>query len=93
MPNRSLDRILFRRPENMGSSSSPLCWERRRNIVGGLAAALFYLHEQLETQIIHRDVKTSNVMLNSHYNWDVKLLQAGDNRLQDGSYRLSDMER
>jgi serine/threonine protein kinase len=67
MPNRSLDRILFRRPENMGSAP-PLSWERRRNIVGGLAAALFYLHEQLETQIIHRDVKTSNVMLDSHYN-------------------------
>ncbi|XVE81371.1 hypothetical protein DITRI_Ditri15bG0058100 [Diplodiscus trichospermus] len=66
MPNRSLDRVLFRRSENMGAA--PLNWERRRKIVGGLAAALFYLHEQLETQIIHRDVKTSNVMLDSHYN-------------------------
>ncbi|GFY93040.1 protein kinase family protein [Actinidia rufa] len=66
MPNRSLDRILFRRPEN--TSAPPLNWENRRKIVDGLAAALFYLHEQLETQIIHRDVKTSNVMLDSHYN-------------------------
>lgn len=66
MPNRSLDRVLFRRPENSGAA--PLNWERRRKIVGGLAAALFYLHEQLETQIIHRDVKTSNVMLDSQYN-------------------------
>uniref|UniRef100_A0A6N2MD83 Protein kinase domain-containing protein n=1 Tax=Salix viminalis TaxID=40686 RepID=A0A6N2MD83_SALVM len=66
MPNRSLDRVLFRRPENL--KAAPLSWERRRNIVGGLAAALHYLHEQLETQIIHRDVKTSNVMLDSSYN-------------------------
>ncbi|CAK9141448.1 unnamed protein product [Ilex paraguariensis] len=66
MPNRSLDRVLFKRPENMGSAS--LNWERRRKIVNGLAAALFYLHEQLENQIIHRDVKTSNVMLDSNYN-------------------------
>ncbi|KAE8668092.1 Receptor like protein kinase S.2 [Hibiscus syriacus] len=66
MPNRSLDRVLFRRPENM--ATPPLNWDRRRKIVGGLAAALFYLHEQLETQIIHRDVKTSNVMLDSQYN-------------------------
>lgn len=66
MPNRSLDRVLFRRPENIGSS--PLDWERRKKIVNGLAAALFYLHEQLETQIIHRDVKTSNVMLDSNFN-------------------------
>lgn len=68
MPNRSLDRVLFRRPENMGLAEPLLNWERRRKIVGGLAAALFYLHEQLETQIIHRDVKTSNVMLDSHFN-------------------------
>lgn len=67
MPNRSLDRILFRRPEK-GGSPPALNWKRRDNIVKGLAAALFYLHEQLETQIIHRDVKASNVMLDSHYN-------------------------
>ncbi|KAJ6315014.1 hypothetical protein OIU78_018490 [Salix suchowensis] len=54
------------RPENL--KAAPLSWERRRNIVGGLAAALHYLHEQLETQIIHRDVKASNVMLDSSYN-------------------------
>ncbi|KAK6914281.1 Serine-threonine/tyrosine-protein kinase, catalytic domain [Dillenia turbinata] len=66
MPNRSLDRILFTRAEN--NNSAPLNWERRQKIVRGLAAALFYLHEQLETQIIHRDVKTSNVMLDSYYN-------------------------
>ncbi|GAB2227853.1 hypothetical protein Droror1_Dr00009680 [Drosera rotundifolia] len=66
MPNRSLDWALFRRPENVGNE--PLDWERRTRITRGLAAALFYLHEQLETQIIHRDVKSSNVMLDSNYN-------------------------
>lgn len=66
MPNLSLDRMLFRKPENTGSP--PLSWKLRKKIVSGLAAALFYLHEQLETQIIHRDVKTSNVMLDSNFN-------------------------
>ncbi|PIA36032.1 hypothetical protein AQUCO_03400137v1 [Aquilegia coerulea] len=66
MPNRSLDHILFRRPGISGMTV--LDWKRRVRIVSGLAAALFYLHEQLETQIIHRDVKTSNVMLDSNYN-------------------------
>ncbi|RWW08965.1 hypothetical protein GW17_00027571 [Ensete ventricosum] len=65
MPNRSLDRLLFL-PATGGAP--PLDWARRRRIVFGLAAALFYLHEQLDTQIIHRDVKTSNVMLDSEYN-------------------------
>ncbi|OAY75424.1 Receptor like protein kinase S.2 [Ananas comosus] len=64
MPNRSLDRILF----SPSSCGPPLEWERRRRVVSGLAAALFYLHEQLDTQIIHRDVKTSNVMLDADYN-------------------------
>ncbi|KAJ8755493.1 hypothetical protein K2173_019291 [Erythroxylum novogranatense] len=66
MPNRSLDRVLFRRSENL--TTQLLSWEKRTKIVGGLAAALHYLHEQLETQIIHRDVKTSNVMLDSEFN-------------------------
>ncbi|XP_057720921.1 receptor like protein kinase S.2 [Arachis stenosperma] len=66
MPNSSLDRILFRKQEN--SKIELLDWEHRVKIVKGLAAALHYLHEQLETQIIHRDVKTSNVMLDSHFN-------------------------
>ncbi|KAI3408429.1 uncharacterized protein J3R85_020265 [Psidium guajava] len=67
MPNRSLDRILFQRAAE-SPTPSLLSWERRREIVRGLAAALHYLHEQLETQIIHRDVKTSNVMLDSQFN-------------------------
>ncbi|KVI08362.1 Concanavalin A-like lectin/glucanase, subgroup [Cynara cardunculus var. scolymus] len=69
MPNRSLDRVLFRRVEKNKTAVAPLLsWDRRVKIVKGLAAALFYLHEQLEAQIIHRDVKTSNVMLDSHFN-------------------------
>ncbi|GAB2267245.1 hypothetical protein Dimus_002230 [Dionaea muscipula] len=69
MPNRSLDRVLFRRTtENNAAGNFVLDWDQRMRIARGLAAALFYLHEQLETQIIHRDVKSSNVMLDSHYN-------------------------
>lgn len=69
MPNRSLDRVLFRRPENENSNMAPIIsWDRRTKIVRGLAAGLHYLHDQLETQIIHRDVKTSNVMLDSDFN-------------------------
>ncbi|CAM0950654.1 unnamed protein product [Alopecurus aequalis] len=63
MPNRSLDRLLF-----SPAKAPALGWDRRRRIVAGLAAALLYLHEQLDTQIIHRDVKTSNVMLDSEFN-------------------------
>jgi serine/threonine protein kinase len=65
MPNLSLDRLLF---TSTTSGTPPLGWNQRQQIVSGLAAALFYLHEQLDTQIIHRDVKSSNVMLDSQFN-------------------------
>lgn len=69
MPNQSLDRVLFRRRDDDGADSPVITsWDLRKRIVRGLAVALNYLHEQLETQIIHRDVKTSNVMLDSSFN-------------------------
>lgn len=64
MPNGSLDRLLFSAPR---TAPPPLAWPRRRRVLQGLAAALFYLHEQLDTQIIHRDVKSSNVLLDSAF--------------------------
>ncbi|CAH8380049.1 unnamed protein product [Eruca vesicaria subsp. sativa] len=40
-----------------------LSWEERFNIAIGLAEALDYLHNQCSKPVIHRDVKTSNVLL------------------------------
>lgn len=64
MPNGSLDKILHRRT----NLSKFLTWERRLNIIHGVASALIYLHEECESQIIHRDVKTCNILLDSEFN-------------------------
>ncbi|XP_033139806.1 probable receptor-like serine/threonine-protein kinase At5g57670 isoform X5 [Brassica rapa] len=40
-----------------------LSWEERFNIAIGLAEALDYIHNQCSKPVIHRDVKTSNVLL------------------------------
>lgn len=64
MPNCSLDKHIFK----VDIAGGFLDWEQRYNIVSGVASALLYLHEECEQQVIHRDVKASNIMLDSEYN-------------------------
>ncbi|PQQ19127.1 putative serine/threonine-protein kinase [Prunus yedoensis var. nudiflora] len=48
--------------------SSPLTWEIRMNIILGTAKGLTYLHEGLEPKVIHRDIKSSNILLDKQWN-------------------------
>ncbi|XP_058191318.1 L-type lectin-domain containing receptor kinase IX.1-like [Rhododendron vialii] len=61
MENGSLDFHLFQ-------GKSLLTWGTRYKIAQGLASALLYLHEEWEQCVVHRDVKSSNVMLDSNFN-------------------------
>lgn len=61
MPNGSLDKALF-------ESRILLPWHHRRKILMGVASALSYLHEECENQVIHRDIKASNIMLDEGFN-------------------------
>ncbi|KAG2289758.1 hypothetical protein Bca4012_029182 [Brassica carinata] len=62
MPNGSLDRYLYNKPE------VTLNWKQRINVILGVASGLFYLHEEWEQVVIHRDVKASNVLLDGELN-------------------------
>ncbi|KAF8116038.1 hypothetical protein N665_0023s0017 [Sinapis alba] len=63
MPCGSLENHLFRR----GSYFEPLSWNLRLKIALGCAKGLAFLHSA-ETQVIYRDFKTSNILLDSNYN-------------------------
>uniref|UniRef100_A0A251TN61 non-specific serine/threonine protein kinase n=1 Tax=Helianthus annuus TaxID=4232 RepID=A0A251TN61_HELAN len=52
-----------------------LDWNKRYKIILGVARVLVYLHNHAPIQIIHRDVKPSNILLDESF--DPKLLDFG----------------
>ncbi|KAL0399322.1 UNVERIFIED_CONTAM: G-type lectin S-receptor-like serine/threonine-protein kinase [Sesamum radiatum] len=63
MPNGSLDLILFDK-----SKSKQLDWPKRFHIINGIARGLLYLHQDSRLRIIHRDLKASNILLDTDMN-------------------------
>ncbi|KAF6984877.1 hypothetical protein CFC21_002824 [Triticum aestivum] len=54
---------------------SPLSWDARMDIVLGTAKGITYLHEGLEPKVVHRDIKSSNILLDKR--WSSKVSDFG----------------
>ncbi|KAM1459983.1 hypothetical protein ACFX2I_036850 [Malus domestica] len=63
VPNKSLDYFLFEHEKR-----EQLDWLSRTMIIGGIARGILYLHEDSRLRIIHRDLKASNILLDSNMN-------------------------
>ncbi|OWM72387.1 probable receptor-like protein kinase At2g42960 [Punica granatum] len=45
-----------------------LTWEARMKVLLGTAKALAYLHEAIEPKVVHRDIKSSNILIDDDFN-------------------------
>lgn len=62
MPNGNLRDCLDAR-----DGKQPLDWETRVQIALGAARGLEYLHEAAAPRILHRDIKSTNILLDENY--------------------------
>ncbi|KAG2717622.1 hypothetical protein I3760_03G184200 [Carya illinoinensis] len=64
-----------------------LTWEARMKVILGTAKALAYLHEAIEPKVVHRDIKSSNILIDNEFNAKVsdfglaKLLGSGESHI------------
>ncbi|KAK7307223.1 hypothetical protein VNO77_40091 [Canavalia gladiata] len=78
VPNGNLDQHLH------GNGSQVLDWAKRMKIALGAARGIAYLHEGCNPRIIHRDIKSANILLDDAY--EAQVADFGLAKLTDDAY-------
>ncbi|KAG8384508.1 hypothetical protein BUALT_Bualt04G0125200 [Buddleja alternifolia] len=63
----SLDKWLFRKVPSSSTSVEDLSWNQRLFIDLDVANGLQYMHEHTQPSIVHKDIKTRNILLDSNF--------------------------
>ncbi|KAJ4748284.1 Protein kinase [Rhynchospora pubera] len=61
MPNGSLEQYIF------GNKNKTLSWNQRKSVILDVAKGLTYLHYGVKPAIYHRDIKATNILLDSEF--------------------------
>ncbi|XP_042377147.1 receptor-like serine/threonine-protein kinase SD1-7 isoform X2 [Zingiber officinale] len=83
MENKSLDAFIYDK-----TKSSLLDWQKRLDIIIGIARGLLYLHQDSILRVIHRDLKPSNILLDR--DMTPKISDFGIARIAEGERDLAD---
>lgn len=64
MPNGNLGDHIF--PKQRGGKKRAMSWAERKNVILDVANALLYLHRGVKPPVYHRDIKPTNILLDSY---------------------------